>query len=119
MLENIEKNLKDLGTMEDIQCVVLFRKDGTILHSILPHTLERRNFELLRWMKHTVTHTASEFNRGKVQTILYELKDANVLFVSGKRGILASTTVEEANTALVKLEMKTISSKIEKQMKIK
>ena len=113
IFQEIEDNLKGIASFEDVRCVVLLRKDGTILRSVLPEKPDEEVLKLLHWMIQAVPSVTGKFAIG-AKEVIFELETGFIIFVSGGATVLACVATEYANISFIRLELKRVAKIIEK-----
>ncbi|UJG42686.1 MAG: hypothetical protein K9W46_09865 [Candidatus Heimdallarchaeum endolithica] len=116
-INRVKSELEDLLELEDVEAVVLFRIDGSVIESSFDNNYTSRKIRVLQWCKDNVPRVSQEMRGNNLQKVTYELSDTCILFFAiGKIGILTTLANNTANLSLLAVETKRKASTIENYM---
>ncbi|MHA1302599.1 MAG: roadblock/LC7 domain-containing protein [Candidatus Heimdallarchaeaceae archaeon] len=109
----INSELRDLLDLEDVEGVVLFRIDGSVIESAFDDNYTQKILRVLQWCVGNVDKVSVEMKGNNLQKVTYELADSCVLFFAVDRtSILTTLAKRTANLSLLSIEAKRKASLI-------
>lgn len=110
----LEKILADLKTIGNIEASAIVRRDGLMIASNLPSSIDSR---IIAAMSAAIVGTAetssAELQRGRFLQVIVESEGGKIISTgAGQLAILICLVTREANLGLVLLEMGRVAEKI-------